>query len=167
MCGMELLHILPTDRPIPPSKHTVQLTDAERRRLRRLVSSGTTTARTAAHARILLKADAAPAGPGWTDARIVAACETSLATSARVRSAYATGGLDAARHRKPTTRQHRRARDGRQEAQFIALSCSAPPEGQARWSLRLLTDRFIELEGVVVSDETVRRMLKITRSSRG
>ena len=164
---MKLLHILHADHRVPSSKHTVQLTDAERRHLRRLVTSGTTAARTATHARILLKADAAPAGPGWTDAQIVAACETSLATIARVRSAFVTGGLDAALHRKPTRRQYQRALDGRQEAQLVALSCRTPPAGQARWSLRLLTERFIELEGIVVSDETVRRVLKKTHASRG
>jgi hypothetical protein len=67
----------------------------------------------------------------------------------------------------PTTRQYRRALDGRQEAQLVALACATPPPGQARWSLRLLTERFIERQGTVVSDETVRRTLKKTDSSRG
>lgn len=162
---MELRRILHTDAITPTRKHTVRLSDAERRELRRLQGAGTAPARTLAHARILLKADAA--GPAWTDARIREACEVGLATIARVRRAFATGGLDTALHRKPTTRQYRRALDGRQEAQLVALSCGTPPPGQARWSLRLLTERFIEVEGSVVSDETVRRVLKKTRSSRG
>jgi len=169
MRGMKLLRILPADCSIatPPHKHTVRLTDAERQRLRRLVSAGTVPARTLTHARILLKADAAPGGPAWTDTAIQAACDVGLATIARVRRTFVLGGLDAALHRKPTPRQYRRALDGRQEAHLIALSCSTPPPGQARGSLRLLTERFIELEGVVVSDETVRRVLKKTRSSPG
>lgn len=164
---MKLLQVLPAKAPIPFHKHTVRLSDAERRALRRLLGAGTAPARTLAHARILLKADAAPGGPAWTDARIREACEVGLATIARVRRAFVTGGLDAALHRKPTTRQYRRALDGRQEAQLVALTCGTPPDGQARWRLRLLTERFIEVEGVVVSDETVRRVLKKTRSSRG
>ena len=164
---MKLLRILPADAPVPSHKHTVRLSEGERRNLRRLLGAGTAPARTLAHARILLKADAAPGGPAWTDTQIRAACEVGLATIARVRRAFVTGGLDAALHRKPTTRQYRRALDGRQEAHLVALSCSSPPPGHARWSLRLLTDRFIELEGTVVSDETVRRVLKKTRSSRG
>lgn len=169
MRGMKLLRIFHTDvpTPSPTHKHLVHLNDTERRTLHRLLGTGTASARTLAHARILLKADASPAGPAWTDTQIRDACETSLATIGRVRHAFVTGGLDAALHRKPATRQYRRALDGRQEAQLIALSCSAPPAGQARWSLRLLTDRFIELEGTVVSDETVRRVLKKTCSSRG
>ena len=169
MRGMKLLRILPTDLPTPSPthKHKVHLNEPERRTLRRLLGAGMASARTLTHARILLKADAAAGGPAWTDTQIRDACEVSLATIGRVRHTFVTGGLDAALHRKPTTRQYRRAVDGRQEAQLIALSCSAPPEGQARWSLRLLTDRFIELEGTVVSDETVRRVLKKTRSSRG
>lgn len=164
---MKLLRILHTDRPAPARKHAVRLTDAERRALRRLVTGGTAPARTLSHARILLKADAAAAGPAWTDEQIRDACEVSPATVLRVRRAFATGGLDAALHRAPTTRQYRRALDGRQEAHLAALACSAPPDGQARWSLRLLTERFVELEGAVVSDETVRRVLKKTSSSPG
>jgi hypothetical protein len=164
---MKLLHILHVDSPLPSHKHSVRLSDDERRTLRRLLSAGTAPTRTLSHARILLKADAAPGGPAWTDTAIQDACDVGLATIARVRHAFVNGGLDAALHRKPTTRQYRRVLDGRQEAQLIALSCSTPPAGQARWSLRLLTERFIELEGTVISDETVRRVLKKTRSNRG
>ena len=164
---MKLLRILHTDGSTPTHKHTVRLSDAERRQLRRLLGGGSAPARTLSHARILLKADAVPGGPGWTDPQIRAACDVGLATIARVRRAFVTGGLDAALQRKPTSRQYRGALDGRQEAHLVALSCSTPPPGQARWSLRLLTERFIELEGTVVSDETVRRVLKKTTSSPG
>ena len=167
MRGMKLLRILHADSSTPTHKHTVRLSDAERRTLRRLLGAGTAPARTLSHARILLKADAAPDGPGWTDPQIRDACDVGLATIARVRRALITGGLDAALQRKPTTRQYRRVLDGRQEAHLVALACSTPPPGQARWSLRLLTARFIELEGAIVSDETVRRVLKKTHSSRG
>jgi homeodomain-containing protein len=164
---MKLLRILHADAAIPTHKHTVRLSDAERRTVRRPLGVGIAPARTLSHARILLKADAAPGGPGWTDPQIRDACDVGPATIARVRRAFVTGGLHAALQRKPTTRQYRRALDGRQEAHLVALSCSTPPLGEARWSLRLLTERFIELEGTAVSDETVRRVLKKTRSSRG
>lgn len=164
---MKLLRILHADAPTTSHKHSVRLSESERRTLRRLLSAGSAPTRTLTHARILLKADGAPGGSAWTDAEIREACDVGLATIARVRQAFVSGGLDAALHRKPTTRQYRRAVDGRQEAHLVALSCSTPPAGQARWSLRLLTERFIELEGVVVSDETVRRVLKKTRSSPG
>jgi transposase len=164
---MKLLRVLHAPSCTPSRKHAVRLSDGERRKLRRLLSAGAAPTRTLTHARVLLKADAAPGGPAWTDAAIQDACEVGLATIARVRRAFVTGGLDAALHRKPTTRRYRRALDGRQEAQLVALSCSTPPPGQARWSLRLLTERFIELEGTVVSDETVRRTLKKTSSSPG
>jgi hypothetical protein len=167
MRGRKLLRILHADAPSPAHKHTVRLSEVERRNLRRLLGAGTASARTLAHARILLKADAAGTGPAWTDTQIRDACAVGLATIGRVRRAFVTGGLDAALQRKPTSRQYRRVLDGRQEAHLIALSCSPPPPGQARWSLRLLTDRFIELDGTAVSDETVRRVLKKTRSSRG
>lgn len=164
---MKLLRILPTDSTAPRHKVAVQLADCERRSLRGLLGAGTASSRTLSHARILLKTDASPEGAGWTDAEIAGALEVSQSTISRVRRAFVTGGLDAALHRKPTTRQYQRALDGRQEARLVALTCGTPPAGQARWSLRLLTERFIELEGVVVSDETVRRTLKKTRSSPG
>ena len=167
---MKLLRILDEDSSTPTHKHMVRLSDAERRSLRRLLGAGMAPARTLSHARILRKADAGPGGPGWTDPEIRDACDVGVATIARVRRAFTTGGLDAALHRKPTSRQYRRVLDGRQEARLVALSCGTPPAGQARWSLRILTERFIELEeleGAVVSDETVRRVLKKTRSSRG
>jgi hypothetical protein len=164
---MKLLHILHDHTSVSSLKAVVSLADADRAHLRRLLSAGTAPARTLTHARILLKADAAPGGPGWTDPQISAALDISPTTSGRVRRAWAQGGLDAALHRAPTTRQYRRALDGRQEARLVALACSTPPDGFARWSLKLLTDRFVELEAHAVSDETVRRTLKKTRSNRG
>ena len=128
---------------------------------------GTAPARALARARILLKADAAPAGPGWTDDQIRAALDVSAATIVRVRRAYGHVGLSAAIQRRPPGTSRPRKLDGRQEAHLVSIACSTPPPGQARWTLRLLTDRFVELEGQVVSDETVRRVLKKTSSSRG
>lgn len=164
---MKLIRILHDARPIPSTKHRVALSRGDRRTLQRLVAVGTTPARTLTHARILLKADAAPAGPGWSDEQIHTALDVSLATIVRVRRAYGQAGCAAAIRRQPPTTGRPRKLDGRQEAHLVTLACSTPPPGQARWTLRLLTDRFVELDGTLVSDETVRRLLKKTTSSRG
>jgi transposase len=151
-----------------PAKHVVRLTAADRRRLTRLVRTGKHAARVLTHARVLLKADAANGGPGWDDAAIAEALDCGTRTVARVRRKYAEGGLDTAVHRKrPTGRRYRKL-DGEQEARLIALACSPAPGGRGRWTLKLLADRLVELRVVdAVSDETVRRTLKKTTSSRG
>jgi transposase len=144
------------------------LTAADRRRLNRIVRSGQHPARVLTHARILLKADAAEGGPAWDDAAIAAALDCGTRTVARVRKKYAEAGLDSAvRRKKPTGRRYRKL-DGEQEARLIALACSPAPGGRGRWTLKLLADHLVELEVVdAVSDETVRRTLKKTTSSRG
>lgn len=149
-------------------KYRVTLTPEERQQLIQLTTTGKAAAAKLRHARILLKADASTAGPRCTDAEIANACEVSLPTIARVRKMFVEQGLiDALERKRPTGRQYRKL-DGAQEAQLIAVSCSAPPQGQARWTLKLLADRLVELEVVeAVSAETVRRTLKKTTSSRG
>ncbi len=152
---------------MPKKQYLVTLSETERARLHMLVGRGNAPARTLTHARILLKANRGEAGPGWTDAAIAAAVEVGRATVARVRQAYATAGLDAALTRKAPDREYDRTFDGAQEAQLIALACSAPPAGYQRWSLRLLADRLVALEVVAaVCHETVRQTLKQTSSSR-
>jgi transposase len=134
--------------------------------LERLAATGKRSARTITHARILLKADAE--GEGWTDDRIAVALDTSPATVARVRKKFVRQGLPAAvQRRRPSGRQYRKL-DGAQEAQLAAVACSAPPEGQARWTMKLLADKLVELEVVEAIDPaTVWRALKKTSSSRG
>lgn len=147
-------------------KFIVRLTADQRGQLEQAARSGRHPARTLLHARILLKADAD--GPAWGDARIAEALECGDRTVARVRKRFAAGGMDAALHRKkPAGRQYRKL-DGGQEARLVALACGPAPDGRGRWTLKLLADRLVEL-GVVgaVSDETVRRTLKKTCSSRG
>ena len=145
--------------------YVVTLTTAERDSLKRLLAAGTASARKLTHARILLKADQGPQGPGWVDDAIAEAVEVSQPTVSRVRKQYVEQGLEAALHRRPPTREYVRKLDGVQEAKLIALACAKPPTGQARWSLRLLADQLVELEIVedAVSYQTVRRMLKKTR----
>jgi transposase len=150
-------------------KYLVTLTVDEREQLTGLIASGKGAAKKLAHARILLKADSADGGPAWTDERIADAVEVSVATVERVRQRFVEDGLDAALVRKKQDRPSRqRTLDGRAEARLIALACSTPPKGCKRWTLKLLADKLVELEVVeAVSDETVRRTLQKTRSSRG
>jgi len=145
----------------------VTLTAPERAYLLDLIAAGTAPARKLTHARILLKADQSEDGPAWVDERIADALETSQPTVSRVRKQYVQAGLEAALDRRLPTRVYTRALDGAQEARLIALACSAPPTGHAHWTLRLLADKLVELEVIEsVSYQTVRRVLKKTRSRR-
>jgi len=112
--------------------------------------------------RILLKADQSPQGPGWVDDAVAEAVEPSQPTVARVRKQYFRESLQAALNRRAPNREYHRKLDGEQEkARLVALACSEPPEGRARWSLRLLADRLVELEIVEeISYQTVDRTLK-------
>ena len=150
-------------------KYKVTLTADERRSLKELIAAGKAAAQKLAHARVLLKADAAPGGPAWADDRIADAVEVSTDTVARVRQRFVEDGLDAALDRKKATRPPVPPKfDGRAEARLVALACSSPPDGRKRWTMQLLADRLVELEVVdAVSDETVRRTLQKTGSSRG
>lgn len=149
-------------------RYVVRLNAAERQGLLDLVTTGKRAATTITRARILLKADAGPAGEAWDDEEIAAAFDTSLSTIHRVRQTLVEEGLEEALYRKkPTGRQYRKL-DGDQEARLIATACSAAPEGQARWTLRLLADKLVELRVVEsISPECVRTTLKKTTSSRG
>jgi transposase len=145
-------------------RYIVTLTAEERQGLHDLIAAGKAAAKKLAHARILLKADAAEGGPAWPDYRIAEALEVSTATIERVRQRFVEQGLEAALVRKPQERPSRLPTlDGRAEARLIALACSTPPEGRASWTMQLLADKLVELEVVpTVSDETVRRALKKT-----
>ncbi len=149
--------------------YVVRLDAAERAVLAGLVSAGAAPARAQTRARVLLKADQGPDGPAWSDTAIATALETSVATVARVRRAWVAAGWEAAVRRRPQPpRPAARKLDGHAEAHLIAVACSDPPAGQARWTLRLLADRLVALEIVdAVSHEAVRTALKKTSSSRG
>ena len=148
--------------------YVVTLTDEERRSLRALVSSGKGAARKLTHARILLKADASPGGPNWTDAAISEGVDVGTATVERVRQRFVEEGLDAALVPRKPDRVYERKLDGDGEAHLIALACSESPEGRSRWTLELLADRMVALgHAESLSYQTVRRVLKKTRSSLG
>lgn len=145
------------------TKHAVRLTDEQRAQLRTLVGRGVAPARRLTHARILLKADQGEGGAAWGDAAIAGALEVHPATVARVRQQFVAEGLDAALDRRAPRREYARKLGGEQEARLVAVACGTPPEGRARWSLRLLADELVRLEVVEsISHETVRQTLEQT-----
>ena len=149
-------------------KYIVTLMQEERRMLQEMLSRGKAAARKLMHARILLKADASPGGPGWDDERIAEGLEVGGATVERVRKEFVEEGLEAALERRKPRRQYRRKLDGDGEAHLVALACQKPPEGRSRWTLKLLADRMVQLEYVdEISYQTVRRTLKKTNLSLG
>ena len=148
-------------------KYVVELSSEEREHLEALISKGKSSAKAILKARILLKSDQGPLGPNWTDDRIVEALDTNLSMVTRVRRQLVEEGLTAVLARKkraqpPITTIF----DGEAQARLIALACSEPPEGHARWSVRLLADKVVELEIVEAAHfNTVGRALKKTRSN--
>lgn len=150
------------------AKYVVRLTMEERGTLESLVAAGRAAADKLLRARMLLKANVGQAGPGWSDEKIAEALEVGPSTIHRLRQRLVEDGFEAALMRKPKSRQRAPKLDGAKEARLVALACSGPPEGRARWTLQLLADKLVELQVVdSISDETVRLRLKKTKSSRG
>lgn len=126
-----------------------------------MVSKGKAAARALTHARILLKTDEAEGGPAWTDDAVCAALDVGLCTVMRVRERFVEEGFDAALRPKRSSYVQPRKLDGHLEAQLVTLACSTAPDGHARWTLRLLADRCVQLGYVdELSHETVRQTLK-------
>ena len=143
-------------------RYIVDLTADERAALLALLHKGVAPARKLTRARILLLAD-----EGGTDAAIAAALHVHPATAERTRRRFVEGGPEAALSERPRP-GGRPKLDGKTEAHLVAPACSAPPEGRTRWTMQLLADRLVELRMVAeIGDETVRRTLKKTHSSRG
>jgi transposase len=150
------------------AKYVVRLTKEERATLESLVGDRRAAADKRLRARMLLKADVGIGGPGWTDEKIAEAFEVGQSTVHRLRQRLVEEGIEAALVRKPRSCRRAPKLDGEKEARLVALACSAPPEGRARWTLQLLADKLVELQVVdSISDETVRLRLKKTKSSRG
>ena len=148
----------------PNKRYVVRLERSERERLQRIVSVGKGAARKLTHARVLLQADQSTEGPGWTDERIAEGLSVTTRTIEQIRQRFVEEGLESALERKKRCRPAvEPLLDGAKEARLIAVSCSKPPEGRRRWTLRLLADRLVELNIVdSISYETVRRTLKKT-----
>lgn len=149
-------------------RYVVELSEDERTRLEGLISKGKGAARTLLKARILLKADQGEGGARWTDERICEALDTNVTMVRRVRERLVTEGLDAALTRKKRERPPvEPIFDGAAQAKLVALACSQPPEGHARWTLKLLADAVVERQIVPATHfNTVGRALKKTLSSR-
>jgi Homeodomain-like domain len=149
-------------------KYIVRLDPQEREQLLALVNTGRAAAVKLLQARILLKADVDAGSRRWTDAEIAEALDTSASTVHRVRQAWVEWGLETALTRqRPTGRQYRKL-DGVQEAPLLAVACSPPPAGRARWTLTLLADKLVALNLVeTISPECVRMTLKKTSFNHG
>lgn len=141
-------------------RYIVRLSQEERAQLQDLVSKGQSAAYKIKHANILLNIDVN--GPGWTDEQTSEAFSCHVNTVANLRQRWVEQGLEMALERKPRpARPGQQVCDGEAEAKLIALRCGEPPAGQARWTLRLLADRAVELKIVpAISHETVRTILK-------
>jgi hypothetical protein len=147
------------------TKYLVVLTEEQRQHLEKITSSGNVPVRQMRRAQILLKSDVQV---NWPYERITEAFDVSAVTIAAIRRTFVEQGLEAALQRKKPDREYEHVLDGEGEAHLIALACSEPPAGRARWSLRLLKDRFVKLGHVdSISYETIRRVLKKTNSSPG
>ena len=140
----------------------VRLTETERSELDGLVRKGKASALAIARARILLKADQGQDGEAQTDAQVAEALSVAAKTVFNVRRRWVKEGLEAALRRKKQDCPSRpRKLDGVAEAKLVAACCGPAPQGRARWTLRMLAGKLVELEVVdSISPETVRSTLK-------
>ena len=142
-------------------KFIIRLSKEERQDLTNLVRKGKVAAYRRTHAQILLLADEGKHGPRHRDKEVAERVGVNHRTVSKLRQRCVERGLDAALEREPRKRDRSRVLDGDAEVQVIALMCSEPPVGQARWTLKLLGHRLVELEVVEsVSHETIRQVLK-------
>ena len=145
------------------AKYVVRLDVEEREQLQTLVDKGRGSKSVRKRARILLKTDESEQGPSWPDERAAEFAEVGLSTVHRVRQQFVEEGFEAAVFRKSATNRRYRKLDGAAEARLVAEACSPPPKGRARWTLKLLADRLVELEIVErIGTTTVYRTLKKT-----
>ena len=146
-------------------KYIVDLTAEERAELETRLCGGRMVVRGVKRIQILLKAD-----QNWSDERIAEALDVGLSTVERTRRNFVERGLEGAITNRRPRREYPRKMDGRAEAHLIALVCGPVPAGYARWSLRLLADELVKVEGVElesISYEAVRQTLKKTDLSLG
>lgn len=146
-------------------KYIVDLTTEERSDLEGRLRGGQMSVRKVKRIQILLKAD-----EDWSDERIAEAIDVGLSTVERTRRKFVERGLDGAITNRRPRREYPRKLDGKAEAHLIALMCGPAPAGYARWSLRLLADELVKIEGVEIENisyETVRQTLKKTNLSLG
>ena len=147
-------------------RYRVTLTEDERRNLEALTRSGKTAASKFIHARALLLCDAGPHGNPWKVADVAAALGVTARTIEHLKERFVEEGIDSALERKPRSGQPQITFDGAFDARLTALACSPAPDGRARWTVRLLADKLVELKiAPKVSTMTVQRALKKTNLS--
>jgi transposase len=148
--------------------YKVTLTVAEREQLKAIMSKGKHTSQQFRNACILLNCDAGEHGQSFSNEQIAQMLQINTKTVERVKQRFVEEGFQACIERKAYPEVKELKADGDFEAHLIALSCSKAPEGRSRWSLRLLAEKMVELKYAgSVSHETVRQVLKKTKSNRG
>jgi len=154
---------------MPKIKYRLALTQEEREELEAIVAKGKHNARKVLNALILLNCDEnAPTPRTLRDRDIADVLQVSAMKVHRVKQRFVDEGLQVALNGRKGQRIYEKKADGEFEAHLVAISCSKPPAGHVRWSLRMLADKAVELQYVdSISYETVRRVLKKTRSSLG
>lgn len=144
-------------------RYKVTLTKDEREQLSNIISKGLHSAQLYRTAYILLNCDEGKWGVKLTNEQVSRVLQISMRMIDRVKQKFVEEGFEACLERKPLSKTKEKKVDGDVEAHLIALSCSKPPKGFSRWSLRLLSDKMIELKyAESISHETVRRVLKKT-----
>lgn len=142
-------------------RYVVKLTSDERARLEGLIKRGREAAYRRRHAEVLLLVDEGQHGPKLVDHEAAERTGFTRRTVEQIRERCVTEGLDSALERKKRTHERTQRLDGDGEARLVSLACSEAPEGHARWTLHLLSDKLVELEVVeTISHECVRQVLK-------
>jgi hypothetical protein len=147
-------------------RYKVTLTEAERSQLDAMTRGGKIAAAKFVHARALLLCDAGPHGDPWKVADVAQALGVTSRTIEHLKARFVEEGIEAALERKPTTKAPKLTFDGAFDARLTALACSPAPAGRARWTVRLLAEKIVELKiAPKVSAMSVQRSLKKTNSS--
>ena len=149
-------------------RYTIKLTKAEVEELMIIINKGSHTSQTFRVAYILLNCDEGKYSEKVTNEQISKVLKVGMRTIDRVKKKFIEEGLEAVLERRPTARVYEKKMDGDTEAKLITLCCSEPPKGFAKWSLRLLADKMVELKYVEsITHVTVRSVLKKTNLSLG
>ena len=149
-------------------RYKVTLIKEEREQLQSVMGKGKHTSQQFRNACILINSDESPNGKKLSNEQIAQVLNINPKTVERIKQRFVEEGFDQCMGRKPYPKKGPLKTDGDFEAHLIALSCSEAPEGYARWSLRLLADKMVELKYAdSISHETVRQVLKKTKSNRG
>jgi hypothetical protein len=149
-------------------RYTVKLTEGEVKELHEIISKGSHTSQTFRAAYILLNCDEGDFSDKVTNEQLSKVLKIGMRTIDRVKQKFIEEGMEGTLERRPTTRKYSNKVDGDMEAKLVALCCSEPPKGFAKWSLRLLADKMVELKYVDhISHVTVGDVLKKTNLNPG